>query len=84
MTLLAEPLFIQIGRTRYQVQSLAQASAMYCAARDTHGEGASCTPEALIMTADGRKIGHISYNGRVWPPQDWQPGMTPLYDNAAT
>lgn len=81
MTLMlpAEPIFIQIDGRRYQVASLEQASQMYCAARDAFGEGASRTPEGLIVTAEGRTVGRISYNGRVWSPEEWQPGMKPLY-----
>lgn len=77
----SETIFIQIGRRRYQVADLKQASEMYCAARDASGYGASKVPEGRIVTADGRAVGRISYNGRVWPPQEWHPDMVPLYDN---
>lgn len=80
---LAEQLFIQIGRRRYQVESLARASEMYCTARDASGDGASKVPEAKVVTADGRPVARISYNGRVWPPAPWFDGMQPLHDNRA-
>ncbi len=76
-----EPIFIQIGRRRYQVPSLAQASEMYCAAGDASGLDVSSFPEALIVTADGRPIARISYNGIVWPAEEWRPGIEPLYNN---
>jgi hypothetical protein len=75
-------LFIQISDHRYQVDSLKQASEMYCAARDAFGEGASYTPEVAIVTADGRNVARISRDGRVWPAEE-KPGETPLYDPAA-
>lgn len=25
-------------------------------------------------------VARVSYNGRVWPPDRWQPGTVPLYD----
>ena len=82
-TALARPLFIQIGRRRYQVASFAQASQMYCRARDAHGEGASKTPSALIVDEHGAEVASVSYNGRVWPAAEWRADMRPLYDNRA-
>lgn len=80
---IAEILFLQIRRKRYQVASLEQASQMYCKARDASGFGASKVPEGVIVTADGRKVARISYNGRVWPAEDWHPEMKPIFDNRA-
>mgnify|MGYP003331284212 CR=1 FL=1 len=74
-------LYIKIGRRRYQVDSLRQASDMYCAARDASGMGASRVPEAMVLDAGGTPVARISYNGRVWPPEPWRPGMQPLLDN---
>lgn len=59
-------IFLQIGTRRIEVDSYAQASELFCAARDAYGEGASKTPEALLVREDGTQIGHVSYNGRVW------------------
>ncbi len=82
-TQLTEPLFIEVGRRRYQIKSLQQASQMYEKARDASHLGASKIRPALIVRANGTTFGYVSYNGRVWPgvPADWQPGRTPLYDN---
>jgi hypothetical protein len=77
----ATALFIEVGHKRYEVGSLAEASAMYCRARDAWGRGGSQTPDALIVDAQGERFARISYNGRVWPPGEWTPGMVPLYDN---
>ena len=80
---LTEPLFIQVGRRRYQIASLRQASEMFERARDAMGLGASKIGPALSVRADGTTFGYVSYNGRVWAgaPGDWQPDRTPLYDN---
>jgi hypothetical protein len=37
-------MFLEIGRKRFQVASVEEASRMFCAARDKAGEGASRTP----------------------------------------
>ncbi len=81
MAMISEPLFIEIGRRRYQVADLRQASEMYCAARDASGFGASAVPDGRIVTASGRLVARISYNGRVWPPEPWHAGQRPLFDN---
>lgn len=77
----AEQIFIEIGRKRYQVESLKRASEMFCAARDKSGMGASEIPEAKVVTADGRFVARVSYNGRVWPNPTWVQGEQPVYDN---
>jgi hypothetical protein len=65
-----------IGRRRYAVASLTEASSKFCAARDKVGAGASQTPTPMLYAADGKLVGYISYNGRVWAghPRDWKPG----------
>jgi hypothetical protein len=65
----------------YQVASYAQASQMFCIARDKAGEGASNTPSPLIVDDAGSVIAHVSYNGRVWPAEAWTVDAIPLYDN---
>lgn len=81
MTVPATLLFIQVGRKRYQVDSLQQASEMYCAARDANMQGMSRTPPGRVVDEHGRDVARISYNGRVWSPEPWQPDARPLYDN---
>lgn len=77
---LAEPIFLQIGRVRYQVESIDQASEMFCRARDESDLGSRETPDGRVVTADGKPVARISYNGRVWPPEKWTPGMKPLLE----
>lgn len=48
------------GRTTLEVADLAEASRVYCDARDKSGKGASQWPNGKV---DGF---HISYNGKVW------------------
>jgi len=75
------PMFLQIGKCRFQVASFAEASEKYCTARDASGYGASKIPPVKIVTADGTEIARISYNGRVWAPGEWKVGDAPIYDN---
>jgi hypothetical protein len=75
------PMFIVVGGKPYPVASFAQASTMFCMARDRSGEGASAVPTPVIVDAAGEIVAHVSYNGRVWPGADWVAGSQPLYDN---
>jgi hypothetical protein len=74
-------MFLRVGGKAYEVASFAQASQMFCIARDKNGEGASNTPSPLIVDDSGSVIAHISYNGRVWPGDAWTADAIPLYDN---
>lgn len=78
---LIKAMFLRVGGKAYQVVSFAQASQMFCIARDKNGEGASNTPSPLIVDDTGSVIAHISYNGRVWPGDVWTLDAIPLYDN---
>jgi hypothetical protein len=74
-------MFLRVGGNAYQVTSFAQASEMFCLAREKNGEGASNTPSPLIVDDAGSVIAHVSYNGRVWPGDAWTVDAMPLYDN---
>jgi hypothetical protein len=74
-------MFLRVGGKAYQVVSFAQASKMFCIARDRNGEGASNTPSPLIVDDTGSVIAHVSYNGRVWPGVAWTVCAKPLFDN---
>jgi len=73
-----------IGARWYPVvpDTIAAASALYCAKRDASKLPSSRMPAAFIMR-DGKTIGHLSYNGRVWAgsPRHWTPDTKPIYDN---
>ena len=77
--------YVQIGRKQWPFVGLAETSAMFCAARDKSGNGASRTPKCLVVDANGNTVAHVSYNGRVWAGNgnDWTPDTTPLYCNRA-
>ena len=49
-----QELFLQVGRKRYQVASFAQASEMFCMARDKMGEGSSNTPTPELVDETGQ------------------------------
>jgi len=71
-----------IGRRRYPVASLADASAKFCAARDKAGTGASTTPTPMLYDDAGKLVGYVSYNGRVWAghPRDWKADGKPMME----
>jgi hypothetical protein len=72
---------MRVGGKVYEVASLADASRMFCAARDAHGEGASRTPTPVVLR-NGVEWGHVSYNGKVWSclPGEWMPDDAPVFN----
>lgn len=59
-------LTLVIGRrSSPKVADFAEASAVYRAACEASGEGASTFPEGAIFDGDD-KLARVSYNGRVW------------------
>ena len=67
------------GRLQQPVRDLADASAVYGAARDKSGEGASTWPDGFLWR-DGERVGRVSYNGRVWAELAFTIGAKPFYD----
>lgn len=53
------PMTMRVGPRFYPVASLAEASRMFCAARDKAGTGASETPIPLLI-AGGEVVAHVS------------------------
>ena len=80
-TTMAGQLTVIVGSRRIPVTSIAEASAIFCAARDHFGLGGDYTPTPEIVDSSGTVIAHISYNGRIWPGDDlsWTPDTAPLY-----
>lgn len=77
-------LSLQIGGRRpIPVQDFADASRAYEFVRDAIGFGMRSRLAAGKVMEGERHVATISYNGRVWPPEPWQPDMAPLYDNRA-
>jgi hypothetical protein len=56
MANLTKPMFIQVGGRLYPIATFAQASQMFCIARDKSGEGNSSTPSPLIVDDAGEVI----------------------------
>lgn len=81
-TEISEPIFIQIGRKRYQVASYAEASRMFCKARDESGLGASQIATPHITDEHGNPIAYVAYNGRVFAgaAKNWKAGTPILFD----
>ncbi len=71
-------LFLQVGRKRYQVASIAEAVAMHNEARDASEHGASKFPRVTIVNSNGTFLYGISYNGRVWSGLPGEEGSLPL------
>jgi hypothetical protein len=63
--------------------SLQILSEVYGRLRDQSGEGQSTFRPSIVRDRRGHAVGHISYNGRIWPcfPHEWHSAMVPLYDN---
>lgn len=70
---------LRIGSRKHTVTDFAQASQIYCLARDISGEGSSTFPTGKIIGVDGPH--YISYNGKVWKgtPKNWKPGDVPVF-----
>lgn len=78
-------LAIAVGGKLYPVASFADASRMFCAARDkveaTGSGGASRTPSPMIY-AGTKPIAYVAYNGRVFAgaPHEWTPDTRILFE----
>ena len=74
-------LTLQIGRKHtVEVESLVEASRMYCRLRDDAGDGARTFPEGKVIgLTDAYRI---SYNGRVWRGK-WHEGQKPVMEAQA-
>ena len=59
--------------------TLAEISAAWASHREKSGIGASEIIGGGDITQDGKFIGRMSYNGRVWPTRQWKPGDQPIY-----
>ena len=65
--------FIKIGSRSWPFTEAADASAAYRATIDHLGLGASRTPACDLLDGEGRKVGYVSCNGKVWTG-DWDSG----------
>lgn len=68
-----------VPRKTAQVADYAQAARLCLEYIREHGLGAGNWSGGQIYDAQGNLIALVSYNGKVWPPGEWTPGMKPLY-----
>ena len=72
------------GGTRLEadVASLEDASRLWNQFRDgVQFGGSGMTSQPTVKDIHGKKVAFISYNGVVWPPKRWQPGMESLIES---
>lgn len=50
----------------------------YIEAREASGLGASQFGSGEVFDEAGQHLASLSYNGRLWPPVSWHPGLEPL------
>lgn len=61
---------VRIGTRRFAFTTAAIVSNAYRAVIDELDLGASEAPNCELLDASGKRIGYVSYNGRVWSG-DW-------------
>lgn len=78
---LGEPPGRLLPRKTVAARDLAHASELCLAfiSRNGLGGGNWIDKAGDISDAKGHPVGHVSYNGKVWEPGSWRPGMTPLW-----
>ena len=75
-TAIANALTLKFGGQTYQVASLADAQAKWNAFVDRSGGGVSEVGNGVrIFDGDGKEVGRVSYNGRLWGPGEDGPLM---------
>lgn len=73
-------LFVRFAGKQYPVESFQDASEKWEKFRDETGEGVSGIGIGIpIFDGSGKQVANVSYNGKVWPGEDWKPGAKPLY-----
>ncbi len=70
----------KIRSVTHKAETLKELSEAYCRVRDDSGEGMSTFRNAIVKQ-NGKVVGYISYNGRIWPGTTYQAGAIPLYDS---
>lgn len=67
------------GRPRVRwlrtIKTLTDCQRHYIAARDESDLGASCFGPGHVFDEAGQHVARISYNGRLWGPEEWTPGQ---------
>ena len=73
-----------MGDKQYGVDSIEDASKKYRKVIDAADLGSSQVPADFfspgIVDGSGKLVGHIAYNGKVFPGEKWEHGIEPLYN----
>lgn len=84
-------LFVTLGKEKYEISSLQEASEKWEKFRDTIWKQYGSWPKQMRSNADivdqhGNIVGYISQNGKVWKGKNdaWKSGDLPVYDNSDT
>jgi hypothetical protein len=75
-------LTLKIRSRKFVVADYAEASRIYEAAWQAELDRGGVLRGATIHEGN-RLVARVSQNGRIWPPEEWTPGMVPLFDNRA-
>jgi hypothetical protein len=68
------------GRATTAVATLEDASRVFAELRDRSGVPSSRARDGIVKARNGRVVAIVSYNGRVWGPNGWRVGATPLLE----
>jgi hypothetical protein len=80
MTTKLTTLTARVGKKSLPMHSWEQVSDAYRSTIAALGVGASKAPRCVIVDNAGRVVAHVSYNGRVWAGEAWQPDTKPIFD----
>jgi hypothetical protein len=72
-------LTLKIRGRKHMVADFAEAHAVYDKAWTAELNRGGCIRGASIFDGD-KLVARVSQNGRIWPPEDYTPGMKPLYE----
>jgi hypothetical protein len=64
--------------TKRGLATTTDAQIAYIEAREASGLGGSKFGAADLADHTGTTVARISYNGRLWPAEEWFPGQAPL------
>lgn len=84
-SLTAPTLALRIDDDRHvtAVKDYAEASGIVSELREQHmemGQGNSTFPRMTVVDlSTGSTVAHVSWNGKVWPGEQWTPDAKPIY-----
>lgn len=70
-----------VGRPRtVRARDFAEASQRVRRYIEQHDVGSSNWAGGDVRDHTGALVARVSYNGRVWPPEQWHPGLKPVWE----